>query len=302
MTAATAAASAPAGSAATARQRAELLAASFPPLMVAAERVASTVAQGVHGRRRVGSGYAFWQFRQYQPGDPSTRIDWRQSAKTQRLFIRETEWEAAQSVWLWCNSSASMDYRSTNALPTKHERATILMMALASLLVRGGEHIALLGRDRVPYTGQNAMLRLAETLVRIGRADLSVPQPVRIPRHARVVLFGDFLAPLAEVDGLVCAYGADDVDGHLVQVLDPVEEEFPFAGRTEFRGFEDEGRVLLDRVQTVRADYLGRLREHRQGLSDIARAAGWTFLPHRTDRSPQTALLALYQGMSDDWI
>ncbi len=286
---------------ATARQRAELLAASFPPLMVAAERVASTVAHGVHGRRRVGSGYAFWQFRQYQPGDTSTRIDWRQSAKTQRLFIRETEWEAAQSVWLWCDSSASMDYRSANTQPTKHERATILMLALASLLVRGGEHIALLGRDRVPYTGQNAMLRLAETLIRMGRANFSVPQPVRIPRHARVVLFGDFLAPLAEVDGLVRAYGADDVDGHLVQVLDPVEEEFPFAGRTEFRGFEDEGRVLLDRVQTVRADYLGRLREHRQGLTDIARAAGWTFLPHRTDRSPQTALLALYQGMSDDW-
>ncbi len=292
---------APAASAATARQRAELLAASFPPLMVAAERVASTVAQGVHGRRRVGSGYAFWQFRQYQPGDPSTRIDWRQSAKTQRLFIRETEWEAAQSVWLWCDSSASMDYRSTHALPTKHERAMVLMLALASLLVRGGEHIALLGRDRVPYTGQNAMLRLAETLIRIGRADLSVPQPVRIPRHARVVLFGDFLAPLGEVDGLVRAYGADDVDGHLVQILDPIEEEFPFAGRTEFRGFEDEGHVLLDRVQTVRADYLDRLREHRRGLSDIARAAGWTFLPHRTDRSPQTALLALYQGMSDDW-
>jgi uncharacterized protein (DUF58 family) len=301
MTAAAAAASATAASAATARQRAELLAASFPPLMVAAERVASTVAQGVHGRRRVGSGYAFWQFRQYQPGDPSTRIDWRQSAKTQRLFIRETEWEAAQSVWLWCDSSASMDYRSTAALPTKHERATVLMLALASLLVRGGEHIALLGRDRVPYTGQNAMLRLAETLVRIGRADLSVPQPVRIPRHARVVLFGDFLAPLAEVDALVRAYGADDVDGHMVQVLDPIEEEFPFAGRTEFRGFEDEGRVLLDRAQTVRADYLGRLREHRQGLADIARAAGWSFLQHRTDRSPQTALLALYQGMSDDW-
>ena len=68
----------------------------------AAERVAMTVTQGVHGRRRVGSGEAFWQFRRYQPGDGADQIDWRQTAKTDRVYVRETEWEAAQSIWLWC--------------------------------------------------------------------------------------------------------------------------------------------------------------------------------------------------------
>ncbi len=47
------------------RQRAEALAATLPPLLVAAERVAATVAQGVHGRRRAGMGESFWQFRRY---------------------------------------------------------------------------------------------------------------------------------------------------------------------------------------------------------------------------------------------
>ena len=94
------------------RQRAEEAAAALPPLLVAAERVAATVAQGVHGRRRVGQGETFWQFRQYQPGDAASRIDWRESAKSQRLYVRETEWEAAQSVWLWRDGSASMDYTS----------------------------------------------------------------------------------------------------------------------------------------------------------------------------------------------
>src|SRR5256714_10721107 len=87
------------------RDRAEQAAAVLPPLLVAAERVAVTVAQGVHGRRRVGQGETFWQFRQYQPGDAAARIDWRESAKSQRLYVRETEWEAAQSVWLWRGGS-----------------------------------------------------------------------------------------------------------------------------------------------------------------------------------------------------
>ena len=49
-------------------QRAELLAERLPPLLVAAERVAMTVAQGVHGRRRVGVGETFWQFQALPTG------------------------------------------------------------------------------------------------------------------------------------------------------------------------------------------------------------------------------------------
>src|SRR5919202_2331648 len=129
---------------------AEQLAARLPPLLVAAERVAATVAQGVHGRRRVGQGDSFWQFRQYQPGDAPQRIDWRESAKSQRVYIRETEWEAAQSVWLWRDSSPSMDYSSAAYItgadwPTKRDRAELLLVALASLLLRGGERLTLLG-------------------------------------------------------------------------------------------------------------------------------------------------------------
>ena len=94
--------------------RAELLAANLPPLMVAAERVAATVAQGVHGRRRIGQGETFWQFRHYERGDPIQHIDWRRSARSDSVYLRETEWEAAQSVWLWSDASPSMQYQSTS--------------------------------------------------------------------------------------------------------------------------------------------------------------------------------------------
>ncbi|MEE9317806.1 MAG: DUF58 domain-containing protein, partial [Rhodospirillales bacterium] len=64
-------------------QKAEEFAAYLPPLLVAAKRVAATVSQGVHGRRRVGQGETFWQFRRYEFGDSTQLIDWRQSAKSQ---------------------------------------------------------------------------------------------------------------------------------------------------------------------------------------------------------------------------
>ncbi len=162
------------------RIRAEQVAATLPPLLVAAERVAATVAQGVHGRRRVGQGEAFWQFRQYQPGDAGTRIDWRESAKSQRLYVRETEWEAAQSVWLWRDPSASMDYSSAQYFsggdwPTKRYRAELILVALASLLVRGGERLTLLGSGVGPMTGRAALSRLVEMIEHRPRADRSRP-------------------------------------------------------------------------------------------------------------------------------
>ncbi|MBI3453257.1 MAG: DUF58 domain-containing protein [Rhodospirillales bacterium] len=286
-----------------AQQRAEQLASRLPPLLVAAERVASTVAQGVHGRRKVGQGETFWQFRRYEPGDSITRIDWRQTAKSDRVFVRETEWEAAQSVWLWRDASASMRWRSADSLPEKVERANLLVTALASLLIRGGEYIATFGESAPPATGRAALNRLAEL---IGRTPdhatapaPSLPPPARLPRHAAVVLVGDFLSPLADIDAAVRRIAGRAIKGHIVQVLDPAEQSLPFAGRTRFEGMESEGEMLVPRVESVRADYQSALADHVRGLADIARAVGWTFMSHHTDRPPETALLALWLALAE---
>jgi len=284
------------------RQQAESAAAALPPLLVAAERVAATVAQGVHGRRRVGQGETFWQFRQYEPGDPATRIDWRESAKSQRLYVRETEWEAAQSVYLWRDGSASMDYASTRSLPTKRMRADILTLALAVLLVRGGERVALLGSGLPASHGRAVLERLALLMTRDTPGE-SLPAFETLPRHALVVLIGDLLSPLEEVHALVARYAAAGLKGYLLQVLDPAEETLPFAGRVRFEGLEREAPLLIARVEAVREAYAGRLARHREGLAAIARSAQWRFAVHRTDRPPQTALLALYAALApkQDW-
>lgn len=279
--------------------RAEALAASLPPLLVAAERVASTVSQGVHGRRRVGQGETFWQFRRYQWGDAATQIDWRQSAKSQPVYVRETEWEAAQSIWLWRDASPSMAYRSHASLPTKGERADLLTLALASLLVRGGEQVTLLGSRTVPATGRATLIRLADMIERgIGAGD-SLPAVEPLPRYARVVLIGDMLSPMERLRDTVASLAGRGLRGHLLQVLDPAEETFPFAGRVQFEGPEDEGRVLFGRAESVRQDYRAAAAAHRRALEALARQFGWTLAVHTTDRPPETPLLALFLVLSE---
>ncbi len=279
-------------------RRAEAIGAHLPPLIVAADRIAATVAQGVHGRRRVGQGDSFWQFRPFVAGDTTQRIDWRQSAKSSRAFVRETEWEAAQTVYLWSAAAPSMNWRSGPALPTKATRASLLLLALAALLLRGGERAALLAADAPrPVAGRAGLDRLAETLGR-QTSGTALPLGLSAPRHARAVLIGDFLSPLADIRAAVAALAAIPVTGTIVQVLDPAEIDLPYAGRVRFTGLGQEPETLIPRVEAVRDAYASRLHAQIEGLAAICSAAGWTCTLHRTDNAPEAALLGLYTALA----
>ena len=279
------------------------LAGTLPALMVAADRVAATVIQGVHGRRRVGQGDAFWQYRPYRDGDSASQIDWRQSARSRNLFVRETEWEAAASVWLWRDGSPSMQYASLRGLDTKAVRAEVITLALASLLTDAAERVAVLGTGMRPITGRVAVRRVAETLFDETRDGTptppSLPPMVPLPAHGTVVLVSDWLDPLEKIEDIIRYYASVGVRGHLVQVLDPAEEDLPFDGHVKFEGLESEGQHTIRRVETVRTAYGARLAAQREGLQRLARPANWTVHLHRTDRPAQTVLLSLYLAMAD---
>ena len=288
--------------------RAEELGANLPPLMVAAERIASTVSQGIHGRRQVGQGETFWQFRRYQFGDSVHNIDWRQSGKSQRVYIRQSEWEAAQSVWLWRDNSASMDFASTPDKPKKSERAALLALALASLLFRGGEYVALSGSGRAPSNNRSALQEMALSLSSgtfSSSEDNSlrgVPSTESLPRDARMVLFGDFLDDPQHLADTLTQYADKGVQGLVVRLIDPAEEALPYGGRVLFEGMEGDGEVLVEQVDDAREAYGECWREHGAKVSDLVARAGWGYMVHHTDHSPEEALMHLYLLLSDSHV
>jgi uncharacterized protein (DUF58 family) len=292
------------GRAGVARLEAEAhgLASRLPDLVLEALRVSSTVAHGIHGRRRAGPGETFWQFRQFGSLDPATSIDWRRSASSEHLYVREREWEAAHTVWLWPDLSRSMAFRSHLANATKLDRALVLALAAAELLVGGGERVGLLGISR-PTASRRAATYLAEQLALHGqRADVqsSLPPETRIARFSGVVLISDFLDPVDVIARRLRAIASPDVSGHLVQVLDPAEETLPYEGRAEFLGPEDGTHWIADRTETLREQYQARLAAHRAELAAVARKLGWSMMVHHTDRPASEPLLSLALRMKGE--
>ncbi|WP_026608357.1 DUF58 domain-containing protein [Methylocapsa acidiphila] len=273
-----------------------LLARRFPGLLVAAKEVAASVMHGVHGRRRAGSGETFWQFRPFVSGEAANRIDWRRSAMDDRLYVREREWEAAHTVMVWIDRSASMRFSSQLALQPKIDRALVLGLAAADLLTRGGERVGLLGLTR-PIAARDVVERFAEVLLREECAGdfrpAELPPAARLPRNAQAILIGDFLSEPRDVAAAIETLSGGGAQGHLVMIADPVEETFPFSGHTEFLDVDSTARLRVGRAEAFRDAYVRRLAAHRDAVRAAARARGWSLMLHRTDRPASEALLAL---------
>lgn len=279
---------------------AHALAKRLPSLLVEASRVAQTVAHGIHGRRRAGPGETFWQFRQYENSDAAPLIDWRRSASSDHLFIREREWEAAHTVRLWPDLSASMGFRSHLAPQTKRDRALVLALAIGELLVEGGERVGILG-GQAPSSGRKTISKLALSLTRqqhAGKPLPSLPPRATLSRFSECLLFSDFLDTAEDLAANFEHIAAQGVRGHLIHILDPAEETLPYNGRVEFAGMESGDRLLAPRAEDLRKAYGERLHRHKQEIVGIARRLEWSYLIHHTDRPAGEALLALHTHLS----
>ena len=268
----------------------------LPDLLIEARRVSATVIAGWHGRRVAGRGETFWQFRPFTPGEAAASVDWRRSARDEsHLFVREKEWEAAHMMWLWADLTASMDFRSRLATASKRDRALVLMLALAELLGAAGERVGLLAESD-PILARNAAERIAR---HVAHARVGKPDTRGLRRFSDIALFGDFLDPLPETEAVLDTIVRSGARAHLVQIVDPIEETFPFTGRTEFLDPESGARHVVGRAEQYRADYQARLAALRERLTLICRRLDWTFLVHRTDRPATEPLLALHARLAD---
>ncbi|NNK17435.1 MAG: DUF58 domain-containing protein [Sulfitobacter sp.] len=281
----------------TLRADAEDQASRLPALLARAEHLAGAVLLGAHGRRRAGVGDDFWQYRPAQMGDSRRMIDHRRSAMGDQEFVREREWQIAQSVMLWVDQGASMRFSSDKSLPQKADRARLLGLALAIMLLRGGERVGLTGTALPPRRGNPQVLRLAEMFCQDDETDYSPPEHRAMIPHARAVFISDFMGDLDGVQTALTKAADRGVRGVLYHVLDPSEELFPFTGRTIFESVGGTLRHETLKANDLKERYLERLATRKAELQRLCALTGWQYGLHHTDHSAQSALLWLYGAL-----
>jgi uncharacterized protein (DUF58 family) len=273
------------------------LAASLPRLVLEARRIAANVIHGLHGRRRAGAGESFWQYRRFVSGEPSQNVDWRRSARDDHLYVREQEWEAAHTIWLWPDRSPSMAFASRQARDSKLERGLIVAFALAELLVSGGERVGIPGLMN-PTSNNNVIDKMAQAMLHDDAVRASLP-PSFVPSSlAEVVVLSDFWSPMSEIKTMLAGLSASGAHGTLIQIVDPAEETFPYSGRIEFVEPEGFGAITAGRAERWAEDYVARVALHRDQIRAETNRLDWLFTTHTTGRSAAELLLFLHSGMA----
>jgi uncharacterized protein (DUF58 family) len=272
------------------------LAASLPRLVLEARRIAANVIHGLHGRRRAGAGESFWQYRRFVSGEPSQSVDWRRSARDDHLYVREQEWEAAHTIWLWPDRSPSMAFASKQARDSKLERTLIVAFALAELLVAGGERVGIPGLIN-PTASRNVIDKMAQAMLHDDAARLSLPPSFVPSALAEIVVLSDFWSPISEIRNMLAGLSASGAHGTLIQVVDPAEETFPYSGRVEFVEPEGGDMITAGRAERWANDYVARVAQHRDEIRGETNKLDWLFSTHTTTRSAAELLLFLHAGM-----
>ena len=272
------------------------LAASLPRLILEARRIAATIIHGLHGRRRSGSGENFWQYRRFVSGESARRVDWRRSARDEHLYVREQEWEAAHTVWIWPDRSPSMMFTSQPGLESKLDRTLVIAFALAEILVDGGERVGIPGLMR-PTASRNVIDKMAQAILHDAAERSSLPPFFTPAPLSEVVMLSDFWSPIADFREKLAQLSGARTNMHVIQVVDPAEETFPYSGRIEFLDPEGFDSIIAGRAETWRDDYVRKLVAHREAMRDETNRLAASFIIHRTDRPASELVLALHARM-----
>jgi len=196
-------------------------------------------------------------------------------------------------VWIWPDRSPSMSFASPLVRDTKLYRTLVVALALAEILVEGGERVGIPGLLR-PTGSRNVIERMAQAISHDRGERASLPPNFAPSPLAEIVLLSDLWSDIADLRRTIKQLFGSGARGHIVQIVDPAEETFPYFGRIEFVEPEGGGRITAGRAESWRDDYAARVERHRAEIRAETDRLGCSFAVHRTDRPASELLLALH--------
>jgi uncharacterized protein (DUF58 family) len=280
------------------------------PLRLRARIVAEGAWAGMHPSPRRGSGVEFGGHRAYTPGDDLRFIDRHALMRHGELMIREFETETDRDLRLLVDGTPSMAYKSARGPVEKLGYAALIAAALAKITVDGGDRVALdwIGGDKarpLPAMGGGEAFERAASMLEdtkpgaVGARglDAALAASERSRRGTIVVLLSDLLDLPETTIERVTALGAHRRVVIALQVLDPEELEFSFAGPVRLKSLE--GDTLIDTdADAVRQGYLAAMAALRSDWEKRLAARGGRLVTAATSDDPVSVVVRILRAIS----
>ena len=273
-------------------QRAQEISSRLPIIKIFSNNSISHNIGDIKDKKR-GIGEEFWDYRDYQLGDPLKSIDWKKSSKVNRILIKNKENESSRNIWFWCNEGVSMNFRYSGKFEKKSERSKILSLILIDIFLRSGEKVGIVGSELGLQNGQKRFISIASEFVNKSYKLYDS----RIKKNDIVFVFSDFLEKPHIIKKNLLNLTESIFQGFLVQILDPSELTFPFKGRNQFFDPFSGLHKIFNKSENMKDTYKSKFKNHRNELKKICLRFGWKFFSNSTDSNYQSLLLQIYRSI-----
>ncbi|MAK60091.1 MAG: hypothetical protein CMK09_03845 [Ponticaulis sp.] len=276
------------------RAEAEALAAELPDFP-SLTRDRSTAQHGGAPRQRAGHGEDFWQYRGQTPEDSANSIDWRRSATGDDYFIREHELQTARLLEVGVDVGSGFNWAGAKDQLTKAQEAKVILTSLAIRFVENGDLAAVLGSGKPPARSGDLSARIIEELI-YERSDQFIPNVRR--ETSAIIYASDFYGDLTALNDWVRLCASNSLPGVLLQVIDPLEAEFPFSGRVKFKRPGGLKERIFGRTEDLKDDYFKRFMDRQYAVKHLAEQVGWHFEAHIVGEPRRPLAFRIMQAMA----
>jgi uncharacterized protein (DUF58 family) len=273
----------------TALASAHQLSASLGAIVLEARALAGAILPGLHGLRRAGRGERYWQHREMRDGETLRGVDWRRSARSDRLYARELEQENPARLQIWCDLRPSMDWTGAPARHTKAQAGLVLGLGLGLAVLEAGEAVMVLGSGPVRRDSDMAL-----GLLRAGQAG-----PIAGATGARsgnVLLVSDGLEPPDVWHRRVLGLRNGRGEVFVALFADPAEINFPYSGRLQVTAPKQAWQV--GRAEVAASNWAKVYGDHMASVRVAIEDAGGHVFSHRADQPVTPIALQIANRLS----
>jgi uncharacterized protein (DUF58 family) len=241
---------------------------------------------GMHRSPYQGISVEFAQHRQYSPGDDTRHVDWKQYAKTDKIYLKQYLQETNLHLICIVDASESMGYGSVKgdggATWTKYDHATAIAASLSYMAIQQQDSVGLaifdqaLSRYFKPSNSPGQWKVVVNELQQVPRWNKTNTGKIldqiaeKLNHRSLIVILSDFFDDIGSIQQGLRHLRYKKHELMVFQILDPMEVNFPFEDVTLFKGLEGLGDLLTE-PRALRDGYMQQLNDFTEQMKKMCR-------------------------------
>ncbi|MCP4133570.1 MAG: DUF58 domain-containing protein [bacterium] len=231
------------------------------------------IRMGEHVSPRPGHSPVILDYRHYRNGDPLKDIDWKLSARTEKLFIKIREGYRQTDFVIAVDGSESMKAVYKSAGASKFITALSIAYITARLALKSRDRIHFLWHgDRIAVSSEQALTDLLVDMEFDGRTS-DFWESTFIEKGTNIFIISDFFVEIGRFAHFMRDISHLSRNVHSFIIQDPEEKDFNFNGRYRFIDPES-ADSLLSETNDLMEKYHTRYQEHFAAIVNKSRAFG----------------------------